>query len=234
MNEQFIEFLATSGAIKFGVFTLKSGRQSPFFISTGVLCDGLSSYELGKAYAAKINEKFGAGGSGSAGGRSKSGAGTDFDIIFGPAYKGIPLAVSVSIALQKEFGINKPWLFDRKEKKIHGDAGVFVGCELDKDSRVVLVDDVMTTGETKFEAIDKIKSYGANVVGIVIAVDRMEKGIRLNAIEEFTNKCGVPVYPITNVKEIFDYLRNRSVGGKVYVNDSIYRSFIKYREKYGV
>ena len=187
MNEQFIEFLATSGAIKFGDFTLKSGRQSPFFISTGVLCDGLTSYELGKAYAAKISEKFN----------------NDFDILFGPAYKGIPLAVSVSIALQKEFGLNKPWLFDRKEKKIHGDAGVFVGCELDKDARVILVDDVMTTGETKFEAIDKIKSYGAKVIGIVIAVDRMEKGIRLNAIEEFTNKCGVPVYPITNVKGDF-------------------------------
>ena len=229
MYTQFIEFLVTSGAIKFGDFTLKSGRQSPFFISTGVLCDGLSSYELGKAYAAKINEKFVAG-SGSGGVSGSSG----FDIIFGPAYKGIPLAVSVSVALQKEFGVNKPWLFDRKEKKIHGDAGVFVGCELDKDSRVVLVDDVMTTGETKFEAIDKIKSYGAKVVGIVIAVDRMEKGIRLNAIEEFTNKCGVPVYPITNVKEIFDYLRNRNVGGKVYVTDKIYQNFIKYREKYGV
>ncbi len=101
MNTEFIEFLAKSGAVKFGDFTLKSGRQSPFFISTGVLCDGATSYELGKHFAKKINEIYG----------------NNIDAIYGPAYKGIPLAVAVSIALQKEFYINKSWLFDRKEKK---------------------------------------------------------------------------------------------------------------------
>lgn len=219
MNTEFIEFLAKSSAIKFGEFTLKSGRQSPFFISTGVLCDGATSYELGKHFARKINEIYG----------------NNVDAIYGPAYKGIPLAVSVSIALQKELGINKPWLFDRKEKKTYGDASSFVGAEVDLGAKVVIVDDVFTTGETKMEAVDKIQNaIKAKVVGIVIAVDRQEKGMRLGAIEEFTNKTGIPVHSVTNIKDVFDHLKNRSVDGKIYVDERIYQRFLDYRKNYGV
>jgi len=220
MNEQFIEFLAKSGAIKFGEFTLKSGRESPYFISTGVLCDGANSYELGKHFAAKIKEIYGADG---------------IDAIYGPAYKGIPLAVSVSIALQKEFGINKPWIFDRKEKKVYGDASAFVGANLDRGAKVVIVDDVFTTGETKVEAKEKIeKSIGAEVVGIVIAVDRQERGVRGNAIEEFSSDYGIPVHSITNIKDVFEHLNGRNVDGMVYVENETFEAYVEYRKKYGI
>jgi orotate phosphoribosyltransferase len=220
MNTEFIEFLARSGAVKFGEFTLKSGRESPYFISTGVLCDGSTSYELGKHFAKKISEVYGA---------------TGVDGIFGPAYKGIPLAVSVSIALQKEFGMNKPWIFDRKEKKIYGDASGFVGANLDRGAKLVIVDDVFTTGGTKIEAMEKItKGLGAEVVGIVIAVDRQEIGKRGNAITEFTEEFGVPVHSITNIQDIFNHLKNRQVNGQVYVDDKLYDEFLKYKKKYGV
>ena len=218
MNTAFIEFLARSGAVKFGDFTLKSGRQSPFFISTGVLSSGAMSYELGKYFAEKINEVYG----------------SNIDVVFGPAYKGIPLAVSTSIALYKEFNTDKPWLFDRKEKKTYADASALVGPELDYGSKVVIVDDVFTTGETKMEAVDKVKSVKAEVVGIIIAVDRQERGIRINAIEEFSQKTNIPVHSITTIKEVFDHLRGKVINEKMYVTDGIYNQFIEYRKKYGV
>ncbi len=218
MNTQFIEFLARSGAVKFGEFVLKSGRESPYFISTGELSTGPASYELGRHYAQKIKESFG----------------DQFDAVFGPAYKGIPLAVCASVALAKDFGINKSWLFDRKEKKTYGDVSVFVG-SVDHGARVVMVDDVMTTGETKLEAIEKLeKVLKAEVSGIVIAVDRMERGRRSSAVAEFEEDTGVKVAPITTIADVFEHLRNRDVNGKVYVNDEIYSSFTAYRKKYGV
>jgi len=220
MNTEFIEFLAKSGAVKFGEFTLKSGRVSPFFISTGVICDGLTTYELGKHFARKIKEVFG---------------GDGFDVVYGPAYKGIPLAVAVSIALNKELGILKPWLFDRKEKKTYADTSAFVGAEIDKGSKAVLVDDVMTTGGTKLEAIDKLdKGLGIEVTGMVIAVDRQEKGIKKNAIEEFTEKTGVPVSSLTTITDIFEHLKGKEIEGTVYVDEDIYKAFLTYRKKYGV
>ncbi len=219
MNEQFIQFLARSGAVKFGEFVLKSGRESPYFISTGVLADGMLTYELGRYYAQKIKESFG----------------QDFDAVYGPAYKGIPLAVATCIALQREHAINKKWVFDRKEKKLHGDRGAFVGGELDLGARVVLVDDVMTTGGTKVEAIDKLKSsLKSDVVGIVIAVDRMERGRRDSALKEFSDKMGVPVHAIENIKNIFEYLKANEIDGKRYVSDKTYEAYLKYMKKYGV
>lgn len=219
VNTEFIEFLARSGAVKFGDFTLKSGRQSPFFISTGVLCNGYTSYELGRHFAKKINELY----------KDK------FTAVFGPAYKGIPLAVSVSIALFREFNINRPWVFDRKEKKTYGDASGFVGPSLDSGARYVIVDDVLTTGGTKLESVEKIKEgLKGEVIGIIIAVDRQERGIKLNATEEFTEKTGIPVHNITTIREIFDYLRNRTIDGRTYVDDSLYNEFTDYRKKYGV
>jgi orotate phosphoribosyltransferase len=217
-KNEFIEFLARSGAIKFGEFTLRSGRISPYFISTGVLSDGMLTYELGKFYAQKIKEIYG----------------NNFDAIYGPAYKGIPLAVATSIALQRDQGLNKKWIFDRKEKKLHGDRGSFVGGELDLDARVVLVDDVMTTGGTKVDAIDKIrKSLNAEVVGIVIAVDRMERGIKQSALQEFQEQIGVPVHAIENIKNIFTYLKENKVDGKFYVNDSTFAKYKEYMRKFG-
>jgi orotate phosphoribosyltransferase len=219
MNTSFIEFLASSGAVKFGEFTLKSGRESPYFISTGVLADGNLTYELGKYYAQKIKDQFG----------------TDFDAIYGPAYKGIPLAVATCIALQKEHGINRVWIFDRKEKKLHGDRGAFVGGELDHGARVILVVDVMTTGGTKVDAIEKIKSsLNAELKGIVIAVDRMERSKTKTAIEEFTESTGIPVHSIENIKNVFEYLKENKVNGTQFVTEKIYQKYLGYMKKYGV
>jgi len=219
MNTEFIEFLAKRGAVKFGEFTLKSGRESPYFISTGVLSTGSSTYELGRHYAKKINEIYG----------------KDFTAVYGPAYKGIPLAVSTSIALSKEFGINRAWVFDRKEKKVHGDRGAFVGADLDHGSKVIMVDDVMTTGGTKIEAMEKIENVlKAKVAGIVISVDRQELARKKSAVAEFTEETGIPVHSLTNVKDIFSHLHNREIDGKVYVDDNIFKAYEGYMKKFGV
>jgi orotate phosphoribosyltransferase len=222
-KEAFIEFLAKSGAIKFGEFTLKSGRISPYFVNIGSICTGSESYELGKFFAQRINEVYKG----------------DFDAVFGPAYKGIPMAVSISIALHRELNLDRPWLFDRKEMKRHGDAGAFVGAQLDLKSRVIIVDDVFTTGETKVEAIQKLEKVGLSVLGIVIAVDRQERGARLNAIEEFTQSTDVPVHSIVTIKEVFDYLKGRSVSmpdgsSRIFVSEKDYAKFMEYRNKHGV
>ncbi|MFH0885206.1 MAG: orotate phosphoribosyltransferase [Candidatus Micrarchaeota archaeon] len=221
MNLSFIEFLAKNGAMRFGEFTLKSGRISPYFIDMGALTSGETISDLGRYYASRIHEVYG----------------DKFDVIFGPAYKAIPIAISTAIELKYLHRMNKKWLFDRKEMKLHGaDANsVFVGSQnIDHGERIVIVDDVLTTGGTKVEAIEKLeKVLKAEVVGIVIAVDRKEIGRRISALEEFSQETGVPVHPIIDIHMSFNHLKNRQIDGKVYVNDKIFDKYKEYTAKYG-
>jgi orotate phosphoribosyltransferase len=221
MNISFIEFLTKNGALKFGEFTLKSGRISPYFLDIGSLTSGESISDLGRYFASRIHECYG----------------DKFDVVFGPAYKAIPIAISTTIELKYLHRMNKRWLFDRKEMKLHGaDANsVFVGSQgIDHGAKIVIVDDVLTTGGTKIEAIEKLeKTLKAEVVGLVIAVDRKEIGKKESAAVEFTEQTGVPVHPIIDINMAFNHLKGRALDGKVYVNDKIHDKYLGYMKKYG-
>ncbi|MEW5996445.1 MAG: orotate phosphoribosyltransferase [Candidatus Micrarchaeota archaeon] len=203
------KFLVKTGALKFGDFTLKSGRKSPYFVNTGIICEGKEFLELCGFLAEKIE---GIGGC---------------DVVYGPAYKGIPLAVGVAIALSKK-GKRVYWLFNRKEEKAHGDRGVFVGHLPAPGESVVLVDDVFTTGGTKYENVDLLKGIGVRLKAVVVAVDREEKGEGGGpAAKEFEERAGVPVKAVASTSEIFEELRGKQV------SEGIYRRFLEYRREYG-
>jgi len=189
MKSGFVELMIQSGAVKFGSFTLKSGRISPYFINLGVLGDGAAIGRLGEFYADAL---------------VAYGLAQRTDILFGPSYKGIPIAVSTAIALSRNHGIPMRFAFNRKEAKAHGEGGLIIGSHLKDGDRVGLLDDVMTTGKTKEETLDIIRSAAKVEVGyVLIAVDRMERGeTDLRATEEFRVRYGIPVHSIASIQEV--------------------------------
>lgn len=189
MKSGFAKFMIRSGAVRFGSFTLKSGRTSPYFINLGVLGDGASIAQLGEYYADAL---------------VAYGLAQKTDILFGPSYKGIPIAVSTAIALSRAHGIPMRFAFNRKEAKGHGEGGLIIGSPLKDGDRVGLLDDVMTTGKTKEETLEIIRSAAkVEVSYVLIAVDRMERGeTDLQATEEFGERYGIPVHSIANIREI--------------------------------
>lgn len=222
-KKDFIEFLVRSEALKFGEFTLKSGRKSPYFVNTGLFNDGDSVSRLGYFYASKLKEEFG----------------EEFDLLFGPSYKGIPLALTTVISLSRDYKINKDYTFDRKEVKEYGDQisdKALVGAKIKGGERIVILDDVFTTGATKEDTIallDKIAEV--NYVCVLIAVDRREVGADgKSAIQEFEKKYGIPVKSIVSIDEIKEYLYENEVDGKKYVDADIKKALDAYATQYGV
>lgn len=214
-KEEFVKFMVDSGVLTFGEFTLKSGRIAPYFINAGNYKTGAQLAKLGGFYAECIKDNN-----------------IDVETLFGPAYKGIPLAVSATVALYNKFGIDVSYCFDRKEAKDHGEGGMFVGKTLTDGEKVVIIDDVMTSGKAMRESLPKLKSAAdVNVTGMVITVDRMEKGLNTDdsAVQEVYKEFGVKVYSIVTINDIIDAIKNGIVDGKEYLG-----AMLAYREKYGV
>lgn len=226
LHEDFTKFLLDSGALKFGDFTLKSGRQSPYFINAGAFDDGMKIASLGDYYAQRIVAAI------------KDGVlSSNIDTVFGPSYKGIPLAVSTSIALTNNYNMPVGFTFDRKERKDHGDGGMMVGKPLKDGMKVLLVDDVMTAGTAVREVLPKLKAEAnVEVVGLILAVDRMErtKDSELSAVKAVEQEFGFPILPIANVREIFDAAKRISnSNGEPVMNQQLADCAAKYLLQYG-
>ncbi|MCR5122257.1 MAG: orotate phosphoribosyltransferase [Ruminococcus sp.] len=206
--------MAESGVLTFGDFTLKSGRKAPYFINCGNYKTGAQLARLGEFYAECIKDND-----------------IPVETLFGPAYKGIPLAVSAVVALSNKFGIDCSYCFDRKEVKDHGEGGMFVGKTLKDGEKVIIIDDVMTSGKALSESMPKLKSAAdVNVTGMVITVDRMEKALNsdLSAVQEAYRTYGVKVYSIVNIDDIIKAIEDGVVEGKEYLG-----KMREYREQYG-
>jgi len=211
MNKnQFIEFVMQTGALKLGEFTLKSGRISPYFFNAGLFNTGGQLATLAKGYASAVAE-----------------SNIPFDVLFGPAYKGIPLAATTSVSLAQDHNIDKPYAFNRKEAKDHGEGGSIVGHAL--EGEVLIIDDVITAGTAIREAIDIIVGNGAKPAGVLIALDRMEKGKgELSAIQEVEKEYGIPVISIINLNDIIEYLKGQP-DMQHYLD-----AMVEYRKQYGI
>ena len=209
-KRRFIQLAIQRDVLRFGEFTLKSGRSSPYFFNAGLFNTGAALAELGACYAQLIVEQA-----------------LDFDVLFGPAYKGIPLVSTIAIALSTHHGIDKPYAFNRKEVKDHGEGGRIVGADV--DGKVLIVDDVITAGTAIREAVDIIAAEGATTAAILIALDRQEKGRgELSAIQEVQNDFGVDVHSIITMADLIEYIET----------DDEYTQYLDamqhYREQYGI
>ena len=187
-QRDFIRFAIERGVLRFGQFTLKSGRTSPYFFNAGLFDSGLALAQLGRFYAAAIVD-----------------SGIDFDVLFGPAYKGIPLAATTAVALAEHHERDMPWCFNRKEAKDHGEGGTLVGAAL--KGRVLIVDDVITAGTAIREVMQIIQGQGAQAAGTLIALNRQERGQgELSAIQEVERDFGMPVVSIVSLQQVLEYL----------------------------
>ena len=208
-KKDFIEFMVDSQVLKFGEFTLKSGRKSPFFMNAGGYVTGSQLKKLGEYYAHAIHDKYG----------------DDFDVLFGPAYKGIPLSVVTAIAFSELYGKEIRYCSDRKEEKDHGaDKGSFLGSKLKDGDRVVMIEDVTTSGKSMEETVPKVRgAANVEIVGLMVSLDRMEvgKGGVKCALDEVHDLYGFETNAIVTMKEVIEHLYNKEYNGKVVIDDSL-------------
>ena len=220
-KQEFIEFMVESDVLKFGEFTLKSGRKSPFFMNAGAYVTGSQLMRLGEYYARAIHETYG----------------DDFDVLFGPAYKGIPISVVTAVAFHNLYGKEVRYCSDRKEEKDHGaDKGSFLGSKLQDGDRVVMIEDVTTSGKSMEETVPKVRGAAdVTIVGLMVSLDRMEvgKGGEKCALDEVKDLYGFETAAIVTMEDVVECLYNKECDGKVVIDDELKAAIDAYYEKYG-
>jgi len=214
----FIEFMVRCEVLTFGDFTAKSGRKTPYFINAGRYRSGAQIARLARFYADAIRSR-----------------GVEFDVLFGPAYKGIPLCVATAMALHDDHGIDVGFCFNRKEAKDHGEGGVLVGHELHDGDRVLIIEDVTTAGTSIRETVPILRAAAdVKLAGLVVSVDRMERGSgERNTLEELSESYAMDTFAITTVDEIIEHLHGRRIDGSVLLTDELRKRMLEYRAEYG-
>ena len=219
-KEEFIKFMVDSKVLKFGDFTLKSGRKSPFFMNAGGYVTGSQLRRLGEFYAKAIHDKYG----------------DDFDVLFGPAYKGIPISVVTAVAFSHLYGKEVRYCSDRKEEKDHGaDKGSFLGSKLQDGDRVVMIEDVTTSGKSMEETVPKVRgAANVEIIGLMVSLNRMEKGTgEKSALDEIKEKYGFDANAIVTMEEVTEFLYNKPYNGEIYIDDTLKAAIDAYYEQYG-
>ena len=221
-KQEFIEFMVESDVLKFGDFTLKSGRKSPFFMNAGAYVTGSQLMRLGEYYAKAIHDTYG----------------DDFDVLFGPAYKGIPISVVTAVAYSTLYGKEIRYCSDRKEEKDHGaDKGSFLGSKLKDGDRVVMIEDVTTSGKSMEETVPKVKgAANVEIIGLMVSLNRMERGLSSNksALDEVKELYGFNTAAIVSMDDVVECLYNKEVKGQVVIDDTLKAAIDAYYEQYGV
>lgn len=221
-KQEFIEFMVDSKVLKFGEFTLKSGRKSPFFMNAGGYVTGAQLKKLGEYYAKAIYANYG----------------LDFDVLFGPAYKGIPIAVVTAIAFSELYGKEVRYCSDRKEEKDHGaDKGSFLGSKLRDGDRVIMIEDVTTSGKSMEETVPKVRGAAdVEIKGLMVSLNRMEVGLggKVSALDEIKERYGFDANAIVSMAEVVEYLYNKEYNGEVIIDDTLKTAIDAYYEEYGV
>ncbi len=220
-KQEFIEFMVESDVLKFGDFTLKSGRKSPFFMNAGAYVTGDQLHRLGLYYAQAINENFG----------------LNFDVVFGPAYKGIPLSVVTTMGLYELYNKEARYCSNRKEVKDHGDVGILLGSDLQDGDRVLIVEDVTTSGKSIEETYPILMTQAdVDVAGLMVSLNRMEvgKGGNICALDEISDRYGFPTAAIVTMDEARDYLSQHEINGRIVIDEDTTQALERYYEQYGV
>ena len=221
-KQEFIEFMVESEVLKFGDFTLKSGRKSPFFMNAGAYVTGTQLMKLGEYDARAIHETYG----------------DDFDVLFGPAYKGIPISVVTAVAYAKLYGKEIRYCSDRKEEKDHGaDKGSFLGSKLKDGDKVIMIEDVTTSGKSMEETVPKVRGAAdVTIKGLMVSLNRMEVGLggKVSALEEIKEKYGFDAHAIVSMADVVECLYNKPCNGKIIIDDTLKAAIDAYYEQYGV